>query len=1322
MEEAKPDQQTPQEEDNPVLVEARENPPQPSHDDDGPAAMKMKSDLDKNISHTSEMNLYRLLQIFDAASIQEGIILGTEPEAIRLSTPEEINEARELLAAKDYSTLAALLGVPENEELLIELMQFAPDLTQPIPNYYDDEGHLDDEKLPAHLKGLQGNVEDISISPADFNRFIFEACIAPPGRDAFFTPDNTPGCVKNKLVRIVTVPHTPFRESLLPLSPADKEIFLQTINKYKKAGLIEPSAGGYAARAILVKKSSGRHQLAGNYIKINRVTPKNTYPLPLIKDNLDCLGRATYLSSLDICGAYFSLVIHPDDRDKLAFITHFGLYRWCRLPYGWINSGPEFNVSIDDSLINLKYQIVTNYADDILPFGGSSVSSHIMCVNLTFQRLQDTGFSISIAKCKIFAKQFVYLGYLVTMLSIQPTTKNVEKLLLMKVETVKDIYSFNGLCNYYRKFIKDYAKIAQPLYEHLKKGVGVGHQGLSEAAKASIGVLKKALSQYPILRHPDFTKRFILETDGSKEGLGSILLQYHGEDNTKPMRHVVAYASSGLTPAQRNYCAYQLECLAAVWAMQHFHHYLHGREFTLRTDNLVLEWMRRKNPPAMMARWILISLNYQYVVEHVPGRRHFGPDLMSRSGARGLKADEVLEKHEEIICCQFSEKSLADPSELPIAPDIPLTDLRDVPLEKKIWIQEQNKDPRIQRTLKNNPEYVEIKNGLFFYVQQRRSGPWKKTKPNSLYYFRQPRERALLMVPETLKPKLMDIAHGLFGHRGVKPIIHALRKYLYWPGLDKYVRRWVRGCDSCQRRKPCRPRRNGLMGCIAQMVPWGTLFIDFLGSYGPGLPETDKGDRHLLVVICGFTRYPIGIPLASKEVEDIVDGLMTYVFSVYGFPNRIHSDNDVMLINQVMQEIFKKLGLKHTRIVANNHNGNALVERMMRYLNASFTITLPKYKDWDKVLPLILFAYRTMVHDTTGFSPFYLLFGRDPILPLTFSWLSPDTSGENAPTYAEAQDYGHQLVSRLTEAFKHVRRLQNQRHERNAARADKKSCLVKFAVGDAVYFWEKAPSRHQGSGRTYTAEEIVALKKKGPSDRPEKWAFKWSGPHIIVKKHSDKQYTIKHEGKKKEVSIGVDRMHLFLPFSNDIQDTHPPPYVPERERNNPEVAPPPASAHPAEKAPDFPDKDELAIVFLRENPQQDMWVVKYLGQDQRGHHRVQWYGNSSFARVNQTSTMGGFAHVRDGAWYPGYINKQNMIVYRRGTMAVPSSYTIYDEEEPGDLKKANFMIWGFTLTPNHKVPKAVTDFVGDRLREIQDNRSQDIEDNEDEDSNMDAPR
>ena len=96
----------------------------------------------------------------------------------------------------------------------------------------------------------------------------------------------------------------------------------------------------------------------------------------------------------------------------------------------------------------------------------------------------------------------------------------------------------------------------------------------------------------------------------------------------------------------------------------------------------------------------------------------------------------------------------------------------------------------------------------------------------------------------------------------------------------------------------------------------------------------------------------------------------------------------------------------HTTIMATNHNGNAIAERMMRYMNASFTITLRRYSEWERVLPLILFAYRTMVHDTTGFSPFYLMFGRDPILPLVFSWMPPSEREVRDPTYAEAQDYG----------------------------------------------------------------------------------------------------------------------------------------------------------------------------------------------------------------------------------------------------------------------------------------------------------------------------
>ena len=567
---------------------------------------------------------------------------------------------------------------------------------------------------------------------------------------------------------------------------------------------------------------------------------------------------------------------------------------------------------------------------------------------------------------------------------------------------------------------------------------------------------------------------------------------------------------------------------------------------------------------------------------------------------------------------------------------------------------------------------------------------------HGLVYFVKPRQQPRLAVPSSLRPKLMDVSHGLFSHRGAKPLILMFKRLLHWPGVAKYVRQWIRGCQVCSRRKSPQPKRTGSMGSVYTSKPWVKLWIDFIGTFGKGLPLTREGYRHLLIVIDGFTRFPIAIPLRSKEPEDIANGLIEHVFTIFGLPAVIHSDNDSNLLEPVMTAVFKRFGVRRTTIVANNSNGNAQVERMMRYLNAAFTVSLPKYTDWAQYVHLILFAYRTLAHDTTGYSPFYLLFGREPVLPLEFSWMQPDVDGVYAPTQAESKLYVEKMAQRLVRAFKQVRRLQNLRHLRNKALRDKKAVHVMFEVHDPVLMWEpSSPERHYGPNRVFP--KGWEHTKQPAEERPNKWTYRFSGPHIITEKLGGDNYKIFHTGRKKMIPVRATRLRRHYPFSADLSDTYPPQ---SGEVNAASSYPPPKETQPHEVKSAHPKMNDVCVVFLPENPSQFMWVARYLGMKD-DNHQVQWFGNTRFTNVK---SHGGFVHVTRGNWHPGWLNSQNAVVFRKSIVqSVPQSFKPYTNEwdDPRVLNEENFLTWGSDdamLRKDGKLRSSVVQYVKNRMR------------------------
>jgi hypothetical protein len=432
-----------------------------------------------------------------------------QPRKVR-AKPTQLNPIpTDELVSRELARLRTGLSTPWLSQDVCREMLSQP-VAEPgdVPDYFKD-GQLNDDLLPAYLRGLRVKLDEINITREQYNRFIYECCVCPEGRDEFFSPDNVPGEARDFEVDVKLTDYTPWQEHLRPCSPADKVEVAKVIDRNLSMDLIEHSRAPYASRCVLVRKSSGRHQLAVCLNTLNSRCVHNSYPLPLIRDNLDCLAAKKFISSIDICGAYLSMVVKESCRDLFSFITHMGLYRWKVVPYGWKNAGSHFNYLMDTLLSGLKWQILTTYADDCLVWGGITFEDHLKVLNTVFSRLQKGGLRVSVAKCAFFQKSIEYLGFIVTLEGVKPAEKNTAKLRNANVKTVKDLRGFLGLANFYRRWIPKYATLVAPLYDLLKNTPT--SLKLTEKTTAIITAVKDYLCSEPILKHPDFEKMFYLK-------------------------------------------------------------------------------------------------------------------------------------------------------------------------------------------------------------------------------------------------------------------------------------------------------------------------------------------------------------------------------------------------------------------------------------------------------------------------------------------------------------------------------------------------------------------------------------------------------------------------------------------------------------------------------------------------------------------------------------------------------------------------------------------------------------------------------------------
>ena len=408
-----------------------------------------------------------------------------------------------------------------------------------------------------------------------------------------------------------------------PVPHSMQETIRSELDAMLNLGVIEKSESPYASPVVIVKKPDGSNRFCVDYRKLNKITVFDPEPIPNIEDIMSKVGKGKFFSKLDLTKGYWQIPISGKDKVKTAFTTAEGLYQFKVLPFGMVNA-PAVFTRMMRRLLEGQTNVV-HYIDDVLIFT-ETWSEHVKVLRQVLGRLLDAGLTAKPSKCKIGYESVDFLGHTVGKGLIKPQSEKVQRILSAKrPETKKQVRSFIGLANYYRKFIPNFAAIAAPITDLTKKGQPNQVQW-TNAQENAFSTLKQRLATAPILRLPDPTKSYVLRTDASDVGLGAVLMQI--EDDVK---FPVCYASRKLLPREAAYAVIERECLALVWAIDKFHVYLYGTEFVLETDHNPLTCLTgsRINNPRLM-RWALKLQPYRYLVRAIKGSNNIGADYLSR--------------------------------------------------------------------------------------------------------------------------------------------------------------------------------------------------------------------------------------------------------------------------------------------------------------------------------------------------------------------------------------------------------------------------------------------------------------------------------------------------------------------------------------------------------------------------------------------------------------------------------------------------------------------------------------------------------------------
>jgi Reverse transcriptase (RNA-dependent DNA polymerase)/RNase H-like domain found in reverse transcriptase/Integrase zinc binding domain len=866
------------------------------------------------------------------------------------------------------------------------------------------------------------------------------------------------------------------------LSLKERQEVERAVKELLDAGRIEPSSSSFGAPVLFAPKPDGTLRMCIDYRALNEQTIKNKYPLPRIDDLLDNLQGAQYFSSLDLACGYWQITLRESDRPKTAMNTHIGKYQWRVMPFGLTNAPSIFQAVMNNLFHERLNKGVGVYLDDLVIYS-KVLPEHFKLLRWVFEKLRESKFKAKWKKCKFLEAQLKFLGHIVSREGLAPDPA--------KVKTVVDwpgpqsryeVRSFLGLANYFRRYIRDYAKLARPLNALLKGFSAADKRGqllqrgkLSPAAAEAIRAefrtvwtpkcshafhkLKEALLTAPVLALPDFDKEFTLVCDACETApaIGAVLLQ-----EGRP----VAFYSKQLTVPEAQYSASDMEMLAVIYPLREFRPYLEGNRFVIETDHLPNTYLHTSTNPHTLrrrARWLLETGAYDFEHRYKPGVQNVA-DPLSRAPqhfrAADLHSDTVSTPSKGGVALLLV--AVDTPPAAEDGPDRTFMAFAKAPhsgawrgfsliggfpadeLLQRVHASTSTLSDEDKETLVSNHNLSRDQHGLL----------WTK--------------QIQLLVPDApnLRSDIIHSTHAtiLGGHYGVTRTVKKLKENFFWPKMHEDVVHHLKHCESCLRNKVSTQKPQGEYQPLE--IPqrrWDSVSMDLITH----LPESKNGNDSVVVFVDRLSKM---VHLAAcKEAiggEGLAMLFQDKVMRLHGVPQEIVSDRDIRFGHHFWVHLFEELKVKHSKSSPMHPQSDGQTEMANRILEDTLRHFVgPQWNDWEELLPMVEFAMNNAYNDAIQTTPFMLNAGQHPNLPLL----------------NELRKYKpevNRFIGRWSEKLKEAKKCIAAAQDRYKAKADRRRRVTDIKPGDQVVI------------------DIKHFKKQIPTDK--KLGPKYIGPFWVT--------------------------------------------------------------------------------------------------------------------------------------------------------------------------------------------------------------------------------
>ena len=439
-------------------------------------------------------------------------------------------------------------------------------------------------------------------------------------QDQFAKDEMTIGTTPLTQMSIDTGDSNPVSQKPYPIAMKHYNWVKEEIDKLLEAGAIRNSHSSWSAPIIVVPKGDGGKCLVIDYRECNKVMRKFVWPMPKVEDIFSQLNGAKYFSTLDLRAGYHHIRLTTDSIPKTAFTSLFGKYEYVKVPFGLAQAPTYFQELMTGVLKDLLFTMA--YLDNIIIYS-STPEEHLQHIKTVFEKLHHAKLSMKLSKCNFFAKEIQYLGHILGVEGIKPVPAKTEAIKAMHPPVnPKQAHAFLGLVGYYRKFIKNFAKIAKPLTMLTHMDVKFEWK---ETHHCTFMKLKDAIIQAPILRYPDTTKPYIMYTDASNDACGAQLSQMHNE-----AEFPVVLLSHTFTDTQRRWSTPEQEAYEIYFTIKKWNYYLQGPDIIVRNDHKPLaRFLNRKNENTKINRWGLELTSYNITFKWISGVKNKAADCLS---------------------------------------------------------------------------------------------------------------------------------------------------------------------------------------------------------------------------------------------------------------------------------------------------------------------------------------------------------------------------------------------------------------------------------------------------------------------------------------------------------------------------------------------------------------------------------------------------------------------------------------------------------------------------------------------------------------------